>query len=87
MHRANVEAPGTTEVCLTTKHSPITFLSSTALQTEPGAGTAQSVQGQGTGWTTEESEFEYMQSDELSLLHSVQPGPVAHPASYAKVTV
>jgi hypothetical protein len=34
------------------------------------------------GWTTEESEFEYRWRHEFSLLHSVQTGSGAHPASY-----
>jgi hypothetical protein len=33
-------------------------------------------------WKTEESEFEYRQGQELSLLHAVQTGSGAYSASY-----
>jgi hypothetical protein len=39
-----------------------------------------------TGWTTEESEFESRYLQEFSLLHVVQAGSGAHPASYTMVT-
>jgi hypothetical protein len=47
-----------------------------------GARKAQLVWRLATGWTTEGSEFESRQSQELSLLHVVQTGSGAHPASY-----
>jgi hypothetical protein len=48
-----------------------------------GAGIAQSVQGLATGWTTEKSEFESRERYEFCLLHVVQTGSGAHPASYS----
>jgi hypothetical protein len=35
-----------------------------------------------TGWTTEGSEFEAQQGQELSLLHFDQTGSGVHPTSY-----
>jgi hypothetical protein len=35
-----------------------------------------------TGWTSEESEFEYRQSQKFSFLHVVQTSSGDHPASY-----
>jgi hypothetical protein len=35
-----------------------------------------------TGWTTEGSEFDSRWGQEISLLHVVQTGSGAHPASY-----
>jgi hypothetical protein len=43
---------------------------------------AHSVQRLTTGWTTEVSEFESRWRQESSLLHVVQTGSGAHPASY-----
>jgi hypothetical protein len=50
------------------------------------AGVAQSVQRLATGWTTEGSEFESQYGQEFSLLHVVQTGSGAHPASYSMGT-
>jgi hypothetical protein len=47
-----------------------------------GAGIAQPVWRLATGWTTEGSEFESQYGQEFPLLHVVQTGSWAHPASY-----
>jgi hypothetical protein len=47
-----------------------------------GAGIAQLVQQLAVCWTTEGLEFKSQQGQELSLLHIVQTGSGAHPASY-----
>jgi hypothetical protein len=43
---------------------------------------AQSVWRLATGWTIKGPEFEFRFGQEFSLLHVVQIGPGAHPASY-----
>jgi hypothetical protein len=47
-----------------------------------GAGIAQSVYRLATGWATEVLEFESRYGQEFALLHVVQTGSEAHPASY-----
>jgi hypothetical protein len=47
-----------------------------------GAGIAQSVWRQATGWTAKGSEFESQWGQEFSLLHIIQTGSGIHPASY-----
>jgi hypothetical protein len=47
-----------------------------------GAEVAQSVQRLAKGWTTKGSGFESRWGQEFSLLHVVQTGSGAHPASY-----
>jgi hypothetical protein len=48
----------------------------------PIAGITQSVQRLAMGWTVEGSEFESWWGQEFLLLHAIQNGSGAHPASY-----
>jgi hypothetical protein len=52
----------------------------------PRSGIAQSVQRLIMGWTTQVLEFETPYGQEFSLLHVVQTGSGAHPASYPMAT-